>query len=99
MTKTSSKTSQTNTKRLEDMTDEDIDYSDIPELTRKELSECLIRFPNKPIDQGGQWHKNTLSPESDEVTDEQLAISRARFWQMVSEKKEQGARLKVLTTD
>ena len=33
MTKTSSKTSQTNTKRLEDMTDEDIDYSDIPELT------------------------------------------------------------------
>ena len=35
-------------KRLEDIADEDIDYSDIPKLTKEKLLHGTIRFPNLP---------------------------------------------------
>lgn len=35
-------------KRLEDIDDEDIDYSDIPKLTKEKLLNGKIRFPNLP---------------------------------------------------
>ena len=84
------KTLEASGKRLEDMTDADIDYSDIPPMTREEFAECLVRFPNKSAEQGGEWHKSAIPFDEGDVTDEELAASRARFWQMASEDKATG---------
>ena len=39
---------ETTIKCLEDIDDEDIDYSDIPKLTKEKLLHAKIRFPNLP---------------------------------------------------
>ena len=36
----------TNVKRYWEMTDDDIDYSDIPKMSKEELAGCKGRFPN-----------------------------------------------------
>ena len=57
------------------MDSEDIDFSDIPELTDEYLAHCLVRFRNKPVGSGGEWHKSAITGE---ISDEQLEQLKAR---------------------
>ncbi len=47
-----SKDSQTNWDRLENMRDEEIDLSDIPEISEEQISKASLRFGGKPIAKG-----------------------------------------------
>ena len=70
----------TKVKMFWQMDDEDIDYSDIPELTDEYLLHCLVRFRNKPIGQGGEWHKSEVKGKmSDERLEELKARARAEW--------------------
>lgn len=72
------------------MDDKDIDLSDIPEMTGEEFAHCLVRFRNKPVGQGGEWHKPVMA---DEMSDERLEELRARAlseWQMLHRQVAQG---------
>ena len=45
-----------------------IDYSDIPKITREYLAHCWIRFRNRPVEQGGAWHRPVRNEDlSEEV--------------------------------
>ncbi|NJK54034.1 MAG: BrnA antitoxin family protein [Leptolyngbyaceae cyanobacterium SU_3_3] len=46
----SSKTSQTDWDRIEAMTDEDIDLSDIPEVTEAQMSRAVLRVGGKSVE-------------------------------------------------
>lgn len=50
----SSKTSQTDWERINTMKDEDIDLSDIPEITEAQMSGAVLRVGGKPIERGKQ---------------------------------------------
>lgn len=47
----SSKISQTDWKRIDAMKDEDIDLSDIPEITETQMARAVLRVGGKPIEQ------------------------------------------------
>ena len=72
-----SKDTDTKVKPFYEMDYNDIDLSDIPEMTREKISHCMIRFPNKPIGQGGEWHKPIIKGE---MSDEQLAALKERAY-------------------
>jgi uncharacterized protein (DUF4415 family) len=48
----STKDSETNWERLEAMQDNDIDLSDIPEITEDQFKKAKLRFGGKPIQKG-----------------------------------------------
>jgi uncharacterized protein (DUF4415 family) len=50
--KYSSKTSQTDWKRLHKMCDEDIDLSEIPEVTAEQMARAVLRVGGKPVPKG-----------------------------------------------
>lgn len=50
--KITSKDSQTDWERINKMKDEDIDLSDIPEITEEQLSHAQLRIAGKPIPKG-----------------------------------------------
>ena len=45
----SSKASQTNWERIDTMQDEDIDLSDIPEVTEEQVRQAVLRVGGKPV--------------------------------------------------
>ena len=45
----SSKASQTNWERIDAMQDEDIDLSDIPEVTEEQVRQAVLRVGGKPV--------------------------------------------------
>lgn len=47
-----SKNSQTDWERINKMKDEDIDLSDIPEITEEQLSNARLRIAGKPVPKG-----------------------------------------------
>lgn len=48
----SSKASQTNWERIDAMQDEDIDLSDIPEVTEEQARQAVLRVGGKPVERG-----------------------------------------------
>ncbi|MEW5805059.1 MAG: BrnA antitoxin family protein [bacterium] len=50
--KSTSRDSQTDWERIDRMRDEDIDLSDIPEITQEQMSQATLRFGGKPVPQG-----------------------------------------------
>jgi uncharacterized protein (DUF4415 family) len=48
----SSKASQTDWQRIDAMQDEDIDLSDIPEVTAEQMKQALLRVGGKPVERG-----------------------------------------------
>lgn len=46
----SSKASQTDWERIDTMSDEDIDLSDIPEVTEEQMRRAVLRVGGKPIE-------------------------------------------------
>ncbi len=50
----SSKTSQTDWERINAMTDEEIDRSDIPEATEAQISRAVLRVGGVPVDRNQQ---------------------------------------------
>lgn len=48
----SSKASQTNWERIDAMQDEDIDLSDIPEVTEEQVRQAVLRVGGKPVERG-----------------------------------------------
>lgn len=50
--KNSSKASGTDWQRLDKMQDEDIDLSDIPEITEEQMARARIRIGGKPVPKG-----------------------------------------------
>ena len=48
----SSKTSQTDWNRIYKMRDEDIDLSEIPEITAKQMARSVLRIGGKPVPKG-----------------------------------------------
>jgi uncharacterized protein (DUF4415 family) len=50
--KYSSKTSRTDWNRIDKMRDEDIDLSEIPEITAKQMGRSVLRVGGKPIPKG-----------------------------------------------
>jgi len=48
----SSKASQTDWERIDAMQDEDIDLSDIPEVTEEQMKQALLRVGGKPVERG-----------------------------------------------
>ncbi len=48
----SSKASQTNWERIDAMQDEDIDFSDIPEVTEEQVRQAVLRVGGKPVERG-----------------------------------------------
>ncbi|MBW1699071.1 MAG: BrnA antitoxin family protein [Deltaproteobacteria bacterium] len=50
--KYTSRDSQTDWQRLNAMRDKDIDMSDIPEITKKQLSQAKLRIGGKPLARG-----------------------------------------------
>lgn len=55
----SSKASQTDWQRIDAMQDEDIDLSDIPEVTEVQMRQALLRVGGKPVERG-QRHVDLL---------------------------------------
>lgn len=53
----SSKASQTDWERIDAMSDEDIDLSDIPEVTEDQMRRAVLRVDGKPVERG-QRHVN-----------------------------------------
>ncbi|MDZ7291514.1 MAG: hypothetical protein ONB42_16395 [candidate division KSB1 bacterium] len=53
MSKTcSAKTSHTDWKRIRRMRDEDIDLSDVPEITAEQMAKAVLRVGGKPVPKG-----------------------------------------------
>jgi hypothetical protein len=50
--KYSSKASQTDWNRIDKMRDEDIDLSEIPEITAKQMARSVLRVSGKPVRKG-----------------------------------------------
>ncbi len=50
--KSISKTSRSDWKRLQTMRDENIDFSEIPEITAKQLERAVLRIGGKPVSRG-----------------------------------------------
>lgn len=50
----SSKTSQTNWEQIDDMKDEDIDLSEIPEVTEAQMERAVLRVAGKTVERGKQ---------------------------------------------
>jgi len=50
--KSTSKASQTDWKRIAGMRDEDIDLSEIPEITAEQMSRAVLRVGGKPVTKG-----------------------------------------------
>ncbi|MGH7450897.1 MAG: BrnA antitoxin family protein [bacterium] len=50
--KSTSKASQTDWKRLYKMSDEDIDFSEIPEITAEQMAGAVLRLGGKPVPKG-----------------------------------------------
>lgn len=50
----SSEISQTNWERIDAMKDEDIDLSDIPEVTEAQMERAVLRVGGKPVERGKQ---------------------------------------------
>jgi uncharacterized protein (DUF4415 family) len=50
----SSKTSQTDWERIHAMSDEDIDLSDIPEVTETQMARAVLRVGGVPVDRSQQ---------------------------------------------
>lgn len=50
--KSTSKDSQTDWKRINTMKDEDIDLSDIPEITEDQMARARLRLGGKPVPKG-----------------------------------------------
>ncbi|MGG6269914.1 BrnA antitoxin family protein [Leptolyngbya sp. AN03gr2] len=48
----SSKTSETDWERIDAMTDEEIDLSEIPEVTEEQMSRAVLRVGGKPVERG-----------------------------------------------
>ncbi|CBN57773.1 MULTISPECIES: BrnA antitoxin family protein [Kamptonema] len=48
----SSKASQTNWERIDTIQDEDIDLSDIPEVTEEQMRNAVLRVGGKPVERG-----------------------------------------------
>ncbi|MEH1833910.1 MAG: BrnA antitoxin family protein [Nostoc sp.] len=48
------KASQTDWERIDAMQDEDIDFSDIPEVTEEQMKQAVLRVGGKPIERGQQ---------------------------------------------
>ncbi|MEH2267344.1 MAG: BrnA antitoxin family protein [Nostoc sp.] len=48
------KASQTDWERIDAMQDEDIDLSDIPEVTEEQMKQAVLRVDGKPVERGQQ---------------------------------------------
>ena len=76
-----SENTDTKVKQFWELDDSEIDYSDIPELTDEYLSHCLVRFRNKPMGQGGEWHKPVLTGQMSDERLEELRERARREWE------------------
>ncbi|WP_225226079.1 hypothetical protein [Komarekiella delphini-convector] len=48
------KASQTDWQRIDAMQDEDIDLSDIPEVSEEQMKQAVLRVGGKPVERGQQ---------------------------------------------
>ena len=79
-----------------EMTDEEIkeilvrpiDYSDIPKITREYLAHCWIRFRNRPVEQGGAWHKPVRNEDLSEEAETRRSLREGCEVLPCSEKQE-----------
>ena len=75
-----------------------IDYSDIPKITREYLAHCWIRFRNRPVEQGGAWHRPVCNENLSEEAETRRSLREGCEVLPCSEKQE-SAKLEAATCD
>ena len=75
----------TKVKRLEDMDDSDIDFSDIPEITEEFLSHCTVRFPNVSSERLNGIRALLDRTGLEKITPDNLDLAKKR-WQEAEDK-------------
>ena len=87
----------TTVKRLEDMDDSDIDFSDIPEITEEFLSHCTVRFPNVSTERLNGIRALLDRTGLDRITPDNLELAKKR-WQEAEEEYDELCKAKEQAT-